>query len=162
MYAQGLTFTTFAPRVTFIALLIMFLGGAGNNKGMILGAALFWAFQQATTQLASFFPPAVRVNIQAFRLVVVGVLFLVVLYYLPEGLLGRDDRAAATDGGRDVRGGGDAGGHDDGSADGRTDGGVAHGGGGTDADADADANVGREGVNDIGGDAGSDDTGGTP
>jgi neutral amino acid transport system permease protein len=91
MYAQGLTFTTFAPRITFITLLIMFLGGAGNNKGMLLGAGIFWAFQQATTQLASFFPPAVRVNIQAFRLVVVGVLFLLVLYYVPEGLLGRDE-----------------------------------------------------------------------
>ena len=90
MYAQGLTFTTFAPRVTFITLLIVFLGGAGNNKGMFLGAAIFWAFQQATTQLASYFPPAVRVNIQAFRLVVIGVLFLLVLYYIPEGLLGRD------------------------------------------------------------------------
>ena len=95
MYAQGLTFTTFAPRVTFIALLIMFLGGAGNNKGMLLGAAIFWAFQQATTQLASYFPPAVRVNIQAFRLVVIGVLFLLVLYYLPEGLLGREDNTRA-------------------------------------------------------------------
>ncbi|WP_248897859.1 branched-chain amino acid ABC transporter permease [Haloplanus halobius] len=94
MYAQGLTFTTFAPRVTFIALLIMFLGGAGNNKGMVLGAGIFWAFQQATTQLASFFPPAIRVNIQAFRLVVVGVLFLLVLYYVPEGLLGREERTA--------------------------------------------------------------------
>ena len=91
MYAQGLTFTTFAPRITFITLLIMFLGGAGNNKGMLLGAGIFWAFQQATTQLASYFPPAVRVNIQAFRLVVVGVLFLLVLYYVPEGLLGRDE-----------------------------------------------------------------------
>jgi ABC-type branched-subunit amino acid transport system permease subunit len=97
MYAQGLTFTTFAPRVTFIALLIMFLGGAGNNKGMIVGAAIFWAFQQATTQLASFFPPAIRVNIQAFRLVVVGVLFLIVLYYLPEGLLGREGTSGSGD-----------------------------------------------------------------
>ena len=95
MYAQGLTFTTFAPRVTFITLLIMFLGGVGNNKGMILGAGIFWAFQQATTQLASFFPPAVRVNIQAFRLVVVGILFLLVLYYVPEGLLGSEDNAGS-------------------------------------------------------------------
>ena len=97
MYAQGLTFTTFAPRVTFITLLIVFLGGAGNNKGMFLGAAIFWAFQQATTQLASFFPPAIRVNIQAFRLVVIGVLFLLVLYYIPEGLLGRDSSGSEVD-----------------------------------------------------------------
>ena len=97
MYAQGLTFTTFAPRVTFITLLIVFLGGAGNNKGMLLGAAIFWAFQQATTQLASFFPPAVRVNIQAFRLVVIGVLFILVLYYIPEGLLGRENTSTEVD-----------------------------------------------------------------
>ena len=97
MYAQGLTFTTFAPRVTFITLLIVFLGGAGNNKGMFLGAAIFWAFQQATTQLAAFFPPAIRVNIQAFRLVVIGVLFLLVLYYIPEGLLGRDSSGSEVD-----------------------------------------------------------------
>lgn len=91
MYTQGLVFVTFAPRVTFIALLIVFIGGAANNKGTILGAAVFWAFQQATTQLASYFPPALRVNVLAFRLVVMGLLFLVVLYYLPEGLLGRED-----------------------------------------------------------------------
>jgi ABC-type branched-subunit amino acid transport system permease subunit len=89
MYTQGLTFVTFAPRVTFIALLIVFIGGPSNNKGTILGAAVFWAFQQATTQIASFFPPALRVNVVAFRLVVMGILFLVVLYYLPDGLLGK-------------------------------------------------------------------------
>ncbi|PSP85074.1 branched-chain amino acid ABC transporter permease [Halobacteriales archaeon QS_1_68_17] len=104
MWTQGLVFVTFAPRVTFIALLIIFIGGASNNKGTILGAAVFWAFQQATTQLASFFPPALRVNVLAFRLVVMGLLFLVVLYYLPEGLLGREDYSTAveptaTDGG---------------------------------------------------------------
>ncbi|MDS0222388.1 branched-chain amino acid ABC transporter permease [Haloarcula sp. S1AR25-5A] len=89
MYTQGLTFVTFAPRVTFIALLIVFIGGPNNNKGTILGAAVFWAFQQATTQIASFFPPALRVNVVAFRLVVMGILFLIVLYYLPDGLLGK-------------------------------------------------------------------------
>ncbi|WP_336338589.1 ABC transporter permease subunit [Haloarcula brevis] len=89
MYTQGLTFVTFAPRVTFIALLIVFIGGPSNNKGTVLGAAVFWAFQQATTQIASFFPPALRVNVVAFRLVVMGILFLIVLYYLPDGLLGK-------------------------------------------------------------------------
>jgi len=95
MFTQGLTFVTFAPRVTFIALLIIFIGGPNNNKGTILGAGVFWAFQQATTQLASFFPPALRVNVLAFRLVVMGLLFLVVLYYLPDGLLGEGDYSTA-------------------------------------------------------------------
>ena len=91
MYSQGLTFTSFAPRVTFITLLIMFVGGVGNNRGMIFGAVVFWAFQQATTQIASFFPTELRVNVLAFRLVIIGVLFLVVLYYLPDGVLGREE-----------------------------------------------------------------------
>jgi len=97
MYSQGLTFTTFAPRVTFITLLILFIGGAGNNKGMLLGAGIFWAFQQATTQLAGYFPPAVRVNVQAFRLVLMGVLFLIILYYMPQGLMGREDYRTEVD-----------------------------------------------------------------
>lgn len=98
IWAQGLVFTMFAPRVTFLVLLVMFIGGVGNNKGMIAGAAVYWAFQEGTTQLAGYFPPEVRVNILSFRLVVIGLLFLVVLYYLPEGLFprsepGREDQA---------------------------------------------------------------------
>ena len=89
MYSQGLTFRTGEPRITFIALLIVFIGGLGNNRGMVLGAAVFWAFQQATSQLAGYFPTGLRENVLAFRLVVIGVLFLVILYYRPEGLLGR-------------------------------------------------------------------------
>ncbi len=90
IYSQGLTFATGDPETTFIALLIVFLGGLGNNKAMLLGAAIYWAFQQATTQIADFFPTAMRTNLLAFRFVVIGVLFLVVLYYLPDGLLSRD------------------------------------------------------------------------
>lgn len=97
MHFQVLVFTMFAPRVTFIALLMMFLGGVGNNRAMIVGAFLFWAFQTATTQLSGFVAAGLRQNIQAFRFVVMGVLFLLLLYYRPEGLMG--ERAAAEVGG---------------------------------------------------------------
>jgi ABC-type branched-subunit amino acid transport system permease subunit len=93
IYYQTLVFTMFAPRVTFIALLMMFLGGVGNNRAMVVGAAIFWAFQTATTQLSGFVEPALRTRIQAFRFVIMGVLFLAILYYRPEGLMG--ERAAA-------------------------------------------------------------------
>ncbi|MFB6301331.1 MAG: branched-chain amino acid ABC transporter permease [Haloferacaceae archaeon] len=88
MYFQTLVFTMFAPTVTFIALLIMFLGGVANNRAMIVGAALFWAFQIGTVQLAGFVSPILRTRVQAFRLVVMGVLFLLLLYYRPEGIMG--------------------------------------------------------------------------
>jgi ABC-type branched-subunit amino acid transport system permease subunit len=93
LYFQTLVFTMFAPRVTFIALLMMFLGGVGNNRAMVAGAFLFWAFQTATTQLSGFVAPGLREHIQAFRFVVMGVLFLALLYYRPEGLLGERSRA---------------------------------------------------------------------
>ncbi|PSQ60126.1 MAG: branched-chain amino acid ABC transporter permease [Halobacteriales archaeon SW_9_67_25] len=93
MHFQVLVFTMFAPRVTFIALLMLFLGGVGNNRAMVVGAFLFWAFQTATTQLSGFVAPGLRENIQAFRFVVMGVLFLLLLYYRPQGLMG--ERAAA-------------------------------------------------------------------
>jgi ABC-type branched-subunit amino acid transport system permease subunit len=97
LHFQVLVFTMFAPRVTFIALLMMFLGGVGNNRAMVVGAFLFWAFQTATTQLSGFVAAGLRENIQAFRFVVMGVLFLLLLYYRPEGLMG--ERAAAEAGG---------------------------------------------------------------
>jgi ABC-type branched-subunit amino acid transport system permease subunit len=97
MHFQVLVFTMFEPRVTFIALLMMFLGGVGNNRAMVIGAFLFWAFQTATTQLSGFVAAGLRENIQAFRFVVMGVLFLALLYYRPEGLMG--EQAAAEAGG---------------------------------------------------------------
>jgi ABC-type branched-subunit amino acid transport system permease subunit len=92
MYYQVLVFTLFSPQVTFIALLMMFLGGLANNRAMIIGAFLFWAFQTATVELAGFVAPGLRENIQAFRFVVMGLLFLALLYYRPQGIMGEPGR----------------------------------------------------------------------
>jgi len=92
MYYQVLVFTMFSPQVTFIALLMMFLGGLANNRAMIVGAFLFWAFQTATVELAGFVAPGLRENIQAFRFVVMGILFLALLYYRPQGIMGEPGR----------------------------------------------------------------------
>lgn len=96
LYYQTLVFTMFAPRVTFIALLMMFLGGIGNNRAMVVGAVLFWAFQTATTQLAGFVAPEYRTRIQALRFVLMGVLFLALLYYRPQGLMGERGRTGVS------------------------------------------------------------------
>lgn len=93
MYYQTLVFTMFSPEVTFIAFLMVFLGGVANNRGMLVGAAIFWVFQTATVQLTGFVEPALSERVQAFRLVIMGVLFLLLLYYRPQGLLAQ--RSAA-------------------------------------------------------------------
>jgi ABC-type branched-subunit amino acid transport system permease subunit len=71
---------------------MMFLGGVGNNRAMVVGAILFWAFQSATTQIAGFVVPEYRIRIQALRFVIMGLLFLALLYYRPEGLMGSQTR----------------------------------------------------------------------
>lgn len=89
IYYQTLVFTMFSPEVTFIAFLMVFLGGVANNRGMLVGAAIFWVFQTATVQLTDFVEPALSERVQAFRLVIMGLLFLLLLYYRPQGLLSK-------------------------------------------------------------------------
>lgn len=98
IYFQTLVFQMFTPEVTFIAFLMVFLGGVANNRGMIAGAAIFWVFQTATTRLTDFVDPALSERVQAFRLVVMGLLFLIILYYWPEGLIGKRSVAGGTEG----------------------------------------------------------------
>ncbi|UPV74417.1 branched-chain amino acid ABC transporter permease [Halorussus limi] len=94
IYFQSLVHTMFAPRVTFIAFLALIIGGTANNKGMILGATIYWAFQKATADIAAFFPTAARSSVQALRLAFIGALLIVILYYRPEGLWGEQRTVA--------------------------------------------------------------------
>ncbi len=93
----ALTHTLFAPRVTFIAFLIVVIGGVADNRGAILGAVIYWGFWRATVDLAAFFPTGTRSSVQALRLAVFGALFIVILYYRPGGILG--DEGTQTGGG---------------------------------------------------------------
>ncbi len=90
IHYRALTFNLFAPRITFVAFLIVVIGGAASNRGTIVGALIYWGFWRATTDLAGTFPPSVRGSIQALRLAVFGALFIVILYYRPEGLIGEE------------------------------------------------------------------------
>ncbi|WP_435174500.1 branched-chain amino acid ABC transporter permease [Halorussus sp. AFM4] len=94
IYFQSLVHTMFAPRVTFIAFLALIIGGTANNKGMILGATIYWAFQKATADIAAFFPTSARSSVQALRLAFIGALLIVILYYRPEGLWGEQRTVA--------------------------------------------------------------------
>lgn len=97
IYFRSLTYNMFHPRVTFFVLLIVIIGGMANNKGMILGALIYWGFQKGTGDIAALFPSGeMRTRIQAVRLALFGLIFVVLLYYRPDGLLG--SRTAVTEG----------------------------------------------------------------
>jgi ABC-type branched-subunit amino acid transport system permease subunit len=94
LYFQSLVHTMFAPRITFIAFLALIIGGTANNKGMILGSTIYWAFQKATADIKSFFPTAAGSSISALRLAFIGALLIIILYYRPEGLWGEQRTVA--------------------------------------------------------------------
>lgn len=95
IYATSLVFTMFAPRVTFFAFLMVIIGGTANNRGVILGSVIYWAFEQGTSDVAAFFPTAARSSVQALRLAFIGALLIVILYYRPEGIWGERRMVAA-------------------------------------------------------------------
>jgi len=87
---EALTWSIFRVEITFIVLLIVIIGGTANNRGAILGAAVYWAFARGTTDLASFFPAAAGSSVAALRRVIIGALLIIILYYRPEGLWGEE------------------------------------------------------------------------
>lgn len=82
----------FGHALTFEAWIIIVLGGAGNNKGVLLGGMLFWTFHNATG-LLEFYERLGLSQPQgaALRIALIGALLILVMRFKPEGLLGRKE-----------------------------------------------------------------------
>jgi len=76
----------FAPFATFAVFVVVILGGRGNNRGVVLGAYLFWLFTWASQQLKAYLPEAAALRIDYATLVVVGVILVVLILFRPEGI----------------------------------------------------------------------------
>jgi len=81
----------FAPTLTFFAFTAVIIGGTANNKGVILGTAAFWIINSGTRFLNDYIPSEYSVQLAAARLMLIGVLLIVILYYRPQGILGEQD-----------------------------------------------------------------------
>lgn len=81
----------FGPMITFFAFTAVIIGGTANNKGVILGTAVFWAINSGTQFLNDYVSSEYAVQLAAARLILIGVLLIVILYYRPEGVLGEQD-----------------------------------------------------------------------
>jgi neutral amino acid transport system permease protein len=93
----------FTAEVTFFAFTAVIIGGTANNLGVVLGTLVFWTLYTGTRFLNDFFPAEWATQLAAIRLMFIGVLLIVILYYRSEGLLGRQsaDTGVAVDGGGD-------------------------------------------------------------
>lgn len=100
--------TNFEPIVTFYAWTIVVLGGAGNNAGTILGAIIFFAYNEMTRFLPKLFQLLDSIlggilnnfslveffddsRLGAFRIMIMGLILMVLMIWRPQGILGKKE-----------------------------------------------------------------------
>ena len=102
LYAIQLGFISpgqFGSTLTFFAFTAVIIGGTANNAGVLLGTAVFWIINSGTRFLNDFVPSEYSVQLAAARLMLIGALLIVILYYRPEGLLGEQEYDVGVDDG---------------------------------------------------------------
>jgi len=75
----------FVPQRTFDAWLIVLLGGAANNKGVLLGALLVTLLDRSTLYLSGLVVLPFEVN--HLRYMVFGTIMILLLFYRPSGII---------------------------------------------------------------------------
>ncbi|MCF8484185.1 MAG: branched-chain amino acid ABC transporter permease [Rhodobacteraceae bacterium] len=77
-----------APILTFQIWAMLIVGGAGNNRGAILGAFLIWgAWTLSGFALSRFAPDAMQLYTGSIQYILIGVVIVGMLMWRPQGLL---------------------------------------------------------------------------
>lgn len=77
-----------APILTFQIWAMLIVGGAGNNRGAVLGAVLIWAAWTASGfLLARHAPQAMQIHTGAIQYILIGSVIVGMLLWRPQGLL---------------------------------------------------------------------------
>jgi branched-chain amino acid transport system permease protein len=81
----------FLPILTFQLWTMLIVGGAGNNRGAILGTLAVWGlWSVAGGALRGLVPQSEQARAAALQVVLIGVVLVAVLLLRPRGLLGED------------------------------------------------------------------------
>jgi neutral amino acid transport system permease protein len=81
--------SNFETIITFNAWTMVAIGGAGNNAGTLLGAAIFFAYEASVRFLPQGLFDSDRLG--AFRLMVVGLTLILIMIWRPQGFLGKKE-----------------------------------------------------------------------
>lgn len=86
-----------APILTFQIWAMLIVGGAGNNRGAVLGTFLIWATWTASGfLLARFAPTEVQLYTGSIQYILIGSVIVGMLLWRPQGLLPERIRPAST------------------------------------------------------------------
>jgi branched-chain amino acid transport system permease protein len=92
LYAHFVGFVApedFLPVLTFQLWTMLIVGGAGNNRGAVLGAFVVWGvWSLAGTAIRWAAPPDMQARAAALQVVLIGVALAAMLVWRPRGLLG--------------------------------------------------------------------------
>ncbi|MBO0344124.1 branched-chain amino acid ABC transporter permease [Roseibium sp. CAU 1637] len=80
---------------TFLVWIMLILGGSGNNRGAILGAAMVWIIWSMSEIATDQLPAEYAVKAKYIRLFLIGLMLQLVLRFRPEGLLPEPQRGKA-------------------------------------------------------------------
>jgi len=84
----------FLPILTFQLWAMLIVGGAGNNRGAILGAFVVWGFWSAAGGLMrGWVPQAEQARAAALQVVLIGCLIALMLVLRPKGIWGEQIKA---------------------------------------------------------------------
>ncbi len=91
-YAGSVQANTFKPERTFEVIVAVMLGGAANNIGVLVGAAVIAALNvflnaSALETLGITVPGNVATTLPYLRYVIMGILIVIILLYKPQGLI---------------------------------------------------------------------------
>jgi branched-chain amino acid transport system permease protein len=79
-YLSALTFQVWA---------MLIVGGAGNNRGAVLGAVVVWGlWSTSSAVVAATFPAELQARAASLQIVMIGTLLAAILVWMPRGLLG--------------------------------------------------------------------------
>ena len=82
----------FMPLTTFVAWLIMIMGGVGRNWGVVIGSMIYFGLNAATQQfMARGLGPLTGGQMGALRMMLVGLILVLLMLYRPQGILGRKE-----------------------------------------------------------------------
>ncbi|KXA90484.1 hypothetical protein AKJ37_01865 [candidate division MSBL1 archaeon SCGC-AAA259I09] len=90
-HMQYLDPSSLLPFLTFLAWIMIIVGGKGNMLGAIVGAVIMTIFYNSTRFLTRFLPGGYSV-VASLRMITIGALFLLVLLFKEEGLIPEQKR----------------------------------------------------------------------
>jgi branched-chain amino acid transport system permease protein len=84
-YSSYVVADDFIPQKTFDAWLIVILGGAANNKGVLTGALVITLLDRSIQYLSGLARFPFEVNY--LRYIIMGLIMIIILYYNPSGMI---------------------------------------------------------------------------